>query len=881
MAIGQVMKKIKLNLRGKLSTIVILAILLIFSFLGYYRIQEAMGTRIEQLNRSGEERAALIADSVANLMVAFDYGNIESLADRIVKLQDVNKIHILNKDGKIMVQREGENISTEYKDIGFSAPVIFSGKTIGTVELFISLERFEKSINLIYTKVIWMILFTTVFFGFLIYTAVSYFLVIPLLRLSKASSQLAIGDYTAQLPGVSADEMGNLVRNFSLMRESRRVNESRLHAIFDNSPDAFIQLDKHGNIINWNSKAEEIWGYSKSDVLGLSFSTVLPDYSLGLNTGYNSCYEESENILGVIREVVGLRKNGSHFPLELRASEINFEGVKELLVSARDITERKHNENILLNAMNAAEAANAAKSAFLSNMSHEIRTPMNSIIGMTSLALKTSLNAKQFDYLHKIDYSARHLLGLINDLLDFSKIEANKLELELVDFELPIVFENLSKQMAQTAANKGLLINFELDTALSAPMRGDAMRLTQILLNFTSNAIKFTSQGEISVCAMLLGASSDSGYRLRFEVRDTGIGLTPEQIDQLFVAFHQADTSTTRKYGGTGLGLVISKQLAELMGGRVGIESQPGQGSTFWFEVQMAKGDKLLVQPEPKTFNFDLLKGVSVLLVEDNMFNQQVAVELLREVGTGVSIANNGKEAIDLLLARDFDCVLMDVQMPVMDGIEATRQIRANAKLAGNYIIAMTANARKEDKERCYNAGMNDFVSKPVFGEQLYVAIARGIKVTAHDVQVLSSNGPVLAVNSAAENTVIMEEPMNNENLADNENSALIDLSSLKKMMGSDPAKIQKFAFKFIQSAQQGMNEIEEMLKQKNLAALAALGHRTKSPARTVGAEAFADMCQALEKFKDGGDIEEARQLVARMQAQLQKIVDKINREYA
>ncbi len=875
MAIGLEMKKINLNLRGKLITIVIVGILLIFSVIGFYQIQEAKESLLEQLTRSGEERAALIADSVANLIVAFDYGNIESIAERIVKLQDVNKIHILNGDGKIMVRRENGNISTAYKDIGFSAPVVFSGKTIGTVELFISLERFEKSINAIYAKVIVMILFATIFLGLLIYTVVSYFFVIPLLRLSKASSQLAIGDYTAQLPGVSADEMGNLVQNFSFMRENRRLNEARLHAIFDNSPDAFIQLDSSGNIINWNNKAKDIWGYRKDEALGKNFSIVLPDHNLGLNAGYRKCYEKSENVIDVIREVVGLRKNGSHFPLELRTSEIAFEGGRELLVSARDITERKQNENILLDAMSAAEAANAAKSAFLSNMSHEIRTPMNSIIGMTNLALKTSLNAKQYDYLHKIDYSARHLLGLINDLLDFSKIEANKLELELVDFELPMVFENLSKQMVQSAANKGLLMNFDLDPALSAPMRGDAMRLTQILLNFTSNAIKFTSQGEISVSVTLLGMSNDGGYRVRFEVRDTGIGLTAEQIDHLFVAFHQADTSTTRKYGGTGLGLVISKQLAELMGGSVGIESKPGQGSTFWFEVLLAKGDKLLVQAEPKTFNFDLLKNVSVLLVEDNLFNQQVAVELLREVGTDVSIANNGKEAVELLLTRNFDCVLMDVQMPVMDGIEATRQIRANEKLAGNYIIAMTANARKEDKERCFAAGMNDFVSKPVFGEQLYAAIARGMKVTGHDIQSLPPNGPVVATNSAAEITVNTDVPMNSEN------SALIDLSSLKKMMGSDPAKVQKFALKFVQTAQQGMGEIEEMLKQENMAALAALGHRSKSPARTVGAMAFADMCQALEKFKDGGDIEEARLLVARMHALLQRIVDKINKEYA
>lgn len=873
------MNKTKLNLSGKLIIIVIVGNMLIFGVIGFYRIQNERLALINQLNRSGEERAGLIADSVANLMIAYDYGNIESIAERLVKLQDVNKVHVLNKDGKIMVRREDDNISTEYKDIGFSAPVVFDGKTIGTVELFISLERFDKSISSLYSRVVLTVLLTTIFFCLLIYTAVSYFFVIPLLRLSKASSQLAIGDYTATLPKASEDEMGNLVRNFSLMRESRKLNETRLHAIFDNSPDAFIQLDSNGDIINWNIKAEEIWGYRKDEVLGKNFNIVMPEHDFGLNIGYRNCYEMTESVSGVIREVVGLRKSGSHFPLELRTSEINFEGGRDFLVSARDITERKLNESILLNSMNAAEAANIAKSAFLSNVSHEIRTPMNSIIGMTNLALKTQLSAKQYDYLHKIDYSAHHLLGLINDILDFSKIEANKLELELVDFNLSSMFENLSKQLTHIAAEKNLQLNFVMDPALSMPVRGDSMRLTQILLNFTSNAIKFTSRGEITVSAKLKETSKDDAheddYRVHFHVRDTGIGLSPEQIKKLFVAFHQADTSITRKYGGTGLGLVISKQLAELMGGTVGIESKPGEGSTFWLEVVLAKGNELLVQPDPQAFNFDLLKGATILLVEDNLFNQQVAVELLREVGANVSIANNGQEAIELLFKYRFDCVLMDVQMPVMDGLEATRQIRANVKLAGNYIVAMTANARKEDKERCFVAGMNDFLSKPVFGEQLYAAIARGVKATGHVNQNLPLTATVVATTQTAATTDFMEMSMNTEN------SVLIDLTSLKKMMGSDPAKIKKFAFKFVQSAKQSLSEIEEMLKQENMVALAALGHRTKSPARTVGAMAFADMCQALEKFKEGGDIAEARQLVEKMRALLERIVDHINKEYA
>jgi PAS domain S-box-containing protein len=868
------MKKIKLNLRGKLVAIVIAGLVMIFSVIGFYRVYDEKINLTEQLNRSGQERATLIADAVANLLVAYDYGNIEAIADRIVNLQDVQKIHILNQAGKNMVSRTNAEASTEYKSIGFTAPVIFSGKKIGSVELYVTLERYEKAIRAIYFKVVFMIIFTTFTFGLLIYAAVSFFFVMPLLGLNKAASQLAIGNYTAELPPASEDEMGNLVRTFSSMRESRKLNEARLHAVFENSPDAFIQLDTNGDIIDWNSKAEAIWGYRKSEVLGKNFSIVMPAQELGLNPGYRLCYQKSENIIGVIREVIGLRKNGSYFPLELRTSEIHFDGGSDYLVSARDITERKLSENKLLNAMNAAEAANAAKSTFLSNMSHEIRTPMNSIIGMASLALKTHLNARQYDYLNKINYSAQHLLELINDILDFSKIEANKLELELIDFTLPMVFDNLSRQLTHSAAAKALRLNFDLDPALSMPLRGDSLRLTQILLNFTSNAIKFTSRGEITVSARLQESSRDSadesGYMVRFEVRDTGIGLSAEQKEKLFVAFHQADTSTTRKYGGTGLGLVISKQLAELMGGVVGVDSQPGLGSTFWLVLRLAKGDKLLVPAETEAPSLDLLKGASILLVEDNLFNQQVAVEMLRDAGAGVSIANNGQEAIDLLLKRHFDCVLMDVQMPVMDGLEATRKIRANPALANTYIIAMTANARGEDKAQCLAAGMNDFISKPVFSEQLYAVIAKGLGGTSEKYTLAKS-----AAATQFGNTVLAEPPERKDY------SALIDLSSLKKMMGSDPVKVHKFALKFVQTAQQGLHEIEEMLRQENMVALAALGHRNKSPARTMGALAFADMCQALEQFKDGGEIEQARQIVARMRPLLQQIAEQINREIA
>jgi signal transduction histidine kinase len=383
-------------------------------------------------------------------------------------------------------------------------------------------------------------------------------------------------------------------------------------------------------------------------------------------------------------------------------------------------------EQQLIEARDAAEAASRAKSTFLANMSHELRTPMNAIMGMTELALRLATDPKQRDQLSKVAQASEHLLHVINDILDISKIEADRLKLEQVNFKLGAVLEDLLSLMGQKALDKGLDIGVDVTPEVTqSALLGDPLRLGQILLNLVSNAIKFTDRGSIQVRVRIAECSARDCL-LRFEVRDTGIGIGAEEQQRLFTAFEQADGTMTRRYGGTGLGLAISKRIARLMGGDIGVHSTPGQGSTFWFTARLGKtlGGVEPARAEAIGSAEDRLKrlyaGARILLAEDEPVNQEVSRELLEDVGLKVDLASDGAEAVAMARLTGYDLILMDMQMPKMNGLDATRAIRVIPGREYTPILAMTANAFDEDRKHCLDAGMNDHIGKPVNPEVLF-----------------------------------------------------------------------------------------------------------------------------------------------------------------
>jgi signal transduction histidine kinase/HPt (histidine-containing phosphotransfer) domain-containing protein/AmiR/NasT family two-component response regulator len=535
-----------------------------------------------------------------------------------------------------------------------------------------------------------------------------------------------------------------------------------------------------------------------------------------------------------------------------------------------DIYTRQKIQNDLEEANRKAEEATRAKSMFLANMSHEIRTPMNAIIGMAYLVLRTDLTAYQKDHISKIHTAAQSLLGIINDILDFSKVEAGKLELEQTAFSLKNVLENSMTLLAPRAREKGveLLSDYTEFPEKGNTLVGDGLRLGQIITNMLSNAVKFTHQGYVRLGARI-AAQSDDMMILHVMIEDTGIGMTQEQLSSLFKEFTQADGSTTRKYGGTGLGLVISKKLAELMGGRIRVESVIDKGTVFHLEIPFA-----IAPPDASDADSSNkesaeainLSGMRVLLVEDNSINQQLAVELMYIHGVHTDIANNGMEAIQKLesVAPDYyDLVLMDIQMPVMDGYEATGQLRADARYDNLPIAAMTAHAMQEEREKCRRVGMNDHINKPIEPELLYRLLERYYHVRNAKCKMQNDiPAPIpQTADSASSELPIIEG---------------VDAGNALRRIGGRIEFYRKLLKQFVEEYRSGAEVLSFEIESENWQTAERQAHTLKGLFGTIGAENLQAISADMEKALKNQDVEAVKQTLAVLKQPFAKLISDI-----
>ncbi len=646
--------------------------------------------------------------------------------------------------------------------------------------------------------------------------------------------------------------------------QSRLETEAIYHSLVENLPISLMRKDIEGRFIYANEPFCEKLGVRQEDIVGKTDYDFFPAELAEKYRANDRAVAETGH---VFEDIERHRTRGDDLYVHVLKVPVVDQNGEVIGVQALfwDVTMRKRAEQQLHFAKEAAEAANRAKTDFLANVSHEIRTPMNAVIGMTELVLETKLEKGQREHLRIVRDSAESLLMIINDVLDFSKIEADKVDLHAVPFKAHHCFRDAAISLQIEAQKKGINLDWDISESVPPYLKGDSVRLRQVLLNLIGNAIKFTARDGSVKLAVTTTNRLESSTMLRFTVTDTGIGIPPEKQNRIFAAFEQADTSTTREFGGTGLGLAISSRLVALMGGTIGLTSEVGQGSEFTFDIRFAHAteEQVLAQRKSYSQSDEINRPLNILLAEDSHTNQTLAVAILQRGGHKVRVAHNGLEAVSLYQSEKFDAILMDVQMPEMDGLVATQTIRGietDLESARTPIIALTAHVMPEDQQRCLKAGMDATLTKPLRPQELYSELARFFG----DDGELQAKSPSPPQTAASENI--------------DRESDLLDWAHAGKATLADTNLLKDIVSAVLEELPQLVVQLDGAIAAADAKLVHRSAHTIKGALRTFAATRPMKTCEKLEALGKAAELDHAEDLCTQLKQDVDNVICELER---